>query len=133
RSALSCPVCVIFRVRYSRLIHVSPSFLPFRCCLPSLISYARPQSFLCHALFCVLVADIVSNPLWLVFYIVGILATVYHFANGLWSFMITWGITQSDKAQKYMGYASLLVFVVVSVIGIQAILAFIYLEQCKSW
>jgi len=85
----------------------------------------RVQVFLGHDLDFDLVADIVANPLWLVFYIVGILATVYHFANGLWSFMITWGITQSDKAQKYMGYASLLVFVVVSVIGIQAILAFI--------
>lgn len=85
----------------------------------------RVQVFLGYDLDFDLVADIVANPLWLVFYIVGILATVYHFANGLWSFMITWGITQSDRAQKYMGYASLLVFVVVSVIGIQAILAFI--------
>ncbi|SOC39061.1 succinate dehydrogenase cytochrome b558 subunit [Salinicoccus kekensis] len=72
-----------------------------------------------------LVADIVENPWWLVFYIVGILATVYHFANGLWTFMITWGITQSDKSQRIMGYISLIVFVIVSVIGIQAILAFI--------
>lgn len=85
----------------------------------------RVQVFLGHDLDFDLVADIVDNPLWLVFYIVGILSTVYHFANGLWSFAITWGITQSDKSQKIMGYVSLLVFIVVSIIGIQAILAFI--------
>ncbi len=85
----------------------------------------RVQVFLGAELDFDLMADIVENPWWLVFYIVGILATVYHFANGLWSFMITWGITQSDKSQRIMGYVSLAVFVIVSFIGIQAILAFI--------
>ncbi len=72
-----------------------------------------------------MVHQIVSNPLWLVFYIVGIVATVYHFANGLWAFMITWGFTQSDKSQRIMSYVSMVIFVVVSFIGVQAILAFI--------
>lgn len=72
-----------------------------------------------------MVHQIVSNPLWLVFYIVGIVATVYHFANGLWAFMVTWGFTQSDKSQRIMTYVSMIIFVVVSFIGVQAILAFI--------
>lgn len=72
-----------------------------------------------------MVHQIVSNPAWLVFYIIGIIATVYHFANGLWSFMVTWGFTQSDKSQRVMSYVTAAVFVVVSFIGIQAILAFI--------
>lgn len=72
-----------------------------------------------------MVHQIVSNPLWLVFYIIGIIATVYHFANGLWSFMVTWGFTQSDKSQRIMSYATMIIFVVVSFIGVQAILAFI--------
>ncbi|AKG74213.1 succinate dehydrogenase cytochrome b558 subunit [Salinicoccus halodurans] len=72
-----------------------------------------------------MVHQIVSNPLWLIFYIVGIIATVYHFANGLWAFMITWGFTQSDRSQRIMNYVSLIIFVVVSFIGVQAILAFI--------
>lgn len=72
-----------------------------------------------------MVHQIVSNPAWLVFYIVGVIATVYHFANGLWSFMVTWGFTQSDRSQRVMTYVSGVIFVVVSFIGIQAILAFI--------
>ena len=72
-----------------------------------------------------MVHQIVVNPLWLVFYIIGIIATVYHFANGLWAFMITWGFTQSDRSQRIMSYVSMAVFVVVSFIGVQAILAFI--------
>ena len=72
-----------------------------------------------------LMHQIVVNPLWLVFYIIGIIATVYHFANGLWAFMITWGFTQSDRSQRIMSYVSMAVFVVVSFIGVQAILAFI--------
>ncbi|WP_342387142.1 succinate dehydrogenase cytochrome b558 subunit [Salinicoccus bachuensis] len=72
-----------------------------------------------------MVHQIVTNPAWLVFYIIGIIATVYHFANGLWSFMVTWGFTQSDRSQRVMSYVSAIIFVVVSFIGIQAILAFI--------
>ena len=72
-----------------------------------------------------LMHQIVVTPLWLVFYIIGIIATVYHFANGLWAFMITWGFTQSDRSQRIMSYVSMAVFVVVSFIGVQAILAFI--------
>lgn len=72
-----------------------------------------------------MVHQIVSNPAWLVFYIIGIISTVFHFANGLWSFMITWGITQSDRSQKIMGVISAILFVIISAIGLQAIFAFI--------
>lgn len=38
-------------------------------------------------------------------YFVGITATVFHFANGLWTAAITWGLTISAKAQQTWGYA----------------------------
>ncbi len=72
-----------------------------------------------------MVEQIVANPFWLVFWIVGVLATVFHFANGLWSFMITWGITQSNKSQQIMSYVAILVFLVISTIGLMAIFAFV--------
>jgi len=37
------------------------------------------------------------------FYVVGLVATMFHFANGLWLFCITWGITVGKKAQKISG------------------------------
>lgn len=40
-----------------------------------------------------------------IFYFVGVTALVFHFANGLWTAAITWGITISRSAQKRWGMA----------------------------
>ena len=39
------------------------------------------------------------------FYFVGITLLVFHFANGLWTAAITWGLTISAQSQKRFGYA----------------------------
>lgn len=39
------------------------------------------------------------------FYFAGISLLVFHFANGLWTAAITWGLTISEKAQKTWGMA----------------------------
>ncbi|WP_274623802.1 succinate dehydrogenase cytochrome b558 subunit [Planococcus sp. A6] len=69
--------------------------------------------------------NILSNPLMFAFYVVGVLSATFHFANGLWSFFVTWGITVSAKAQRYSTYFTLLVFIVLSIIGIRALFAFV--------
>lgn len=71
-----------------------------------------------------LMAGIVDNPLSLALYIIGIVGSIFHFANGLWTFLITWGITVSPKSQKIFQYITLGLFVVLSIIGIRAILGF---------
>ena len=38
-------------------------------------------------------------------YFVGITLLVFHFANGLWTSAITWGLTVSEVAQRRWGYA----------------------------
>ncbi len=45
-----------------------------------------------------MIADIVANPVMLGFYIAGILAATFHLANGLWAFLVSWGITQSPRS-----------------------------------
>ncbi|MEM1329250.1 MAG: hypothetical protein AAGG07_01685 [Planctomycetota bacterium] len=40
-------------------------------------------------------------------YFVGITLLVFHFANGLWTAAITWGLTITETAQKRWGYACL--------------------------
>ena len=72
-----------------------------------------------------MMANILENPWMLAFYVVGVLTATFHLSNGLWSFLVTWGITQSEKAQRYSTYFTLLVFLVLSVIGIRALLAFV--------
>ena len=62
---------------------------------------------------------------WLVsaFYLVGALGVVYHWANGLWTAAITWGITISEKGQQRWGQlcaglgVALAIFTVGAVIG----------------
>jgi succinate dehydrogenase / fumarate reductase cytochrome b subunit len=68
---------------------------------------------------------IVHNPWLLAFTILGILSATFHLANGIWSFSIVWGIAVSPRAQRLMEYVSFAVFVVLSVIGVRAILAFL--------
>lgn len=69
--------------------------------------------------------DIVANPLMLAFYIVGILAATFHLSNGIWSFLVSWGITQSPKSQKVASYVTMVFFVIFSIAFIAAILAFV--------
>lgn len=39
-----------------------------------------------------------------VFYFFGISAATFHFANGVWNFLIKWGITVGERAQRVSGY-----------------------------
>lgn len=71
-----------------------------------------------------MMANILSNPFMLAFYIAGVLSATFHLANGLWSFAVTWGIAQSPRSQKIVTYITILAFLVLSVIGMQALLAF---------
>jgi succinate dehydrogenase / fumarate reductase cytochrome b subunit len=41
-----------------------------------------------------------QNPLIVGFYALGVLASVFHLANGLWTMGITWGVWTSPAAQK---------------------------------
>ncbi|MCG3400567.1 succinate dehydrogenase cytochrome b558 subunit [Staphylococcus massiliensis] len=85
----------------------------------------RIQKLFGHEVNYDMVHQIVTTPFWLIFYIIGILSVIFHFANGLWSFLVTWGILQSPKSQRVFTWVSLLVFLVLSTIGISAILAFL--------
>ncbi|WP_026973789.1 succinate dehydrogenase cytochrome b558 subunit [Alicyclobacillus contaminans] len=71
-----------------------------------------------------MVHQLVSNPAYLWFMIIGVVAATFHFANGMWSFCVHWGITVGARAQRVTAYVSMLLFVVLAGIGIDAILAF---------
>lgn len=71
-----------------------------------------------------MMADIIANPVFLVLYIIGVVCAIYHFANGIWAFLITWGITLTPKSQKISQYVTMAFFVGFSILGVQALLAF---------
>lgn len=64
-------------------------------------------------------------PIFIV-YVVGITSTVWHLANGIWLFLVDWGITIGDRAQRLAGYACIGVGVVLLAVGINAAIAFIH-------
>ncbi|KAB2338765.1 succinate dehydrogenase [Cytobacillus depressus] len=69
--------------------------------------------------------NILSNPFMLWFYIIGVISTIFHFSNGLWSFCVSWGITISPRSQLITTYVTIVIFIILSIIGIRAITAFI--------
>jgi succinate dehydrogenase / fumarate reductase, cytochrome b subunit len=63
-------------------------------------------------------------PIFIV-YMVGIAATVWHLANGVWLFLVDWGITIGERAQRISGYACLGFGIMLLAVGINAAVAFI--------
>src|SRR5699024_11974879 len=47
-----------------------------------------------------LMEDILTQPFFFWFYAISIISVVFHLANGLWSFAVSWGIAQSPKSQQ---------------------------------
>lgn len=49
-------------------------------------------------------AAVKSSPVNIAFYFVGVLACVYHLANGIWTSGITWGLWTTKAAQRRANY-----------------------------
>ncbi len=58
------------------------------------------------------------------FYVLGLATTMYHLANGLWSFAIVWGITRTRPAQTRWGYVCILIGVTLFAAGLWSLLGF---------
>jgi succinate dehydrogenase / fumarate reductase, cytochrome b subunit len=56
-----------------------------------------------------------------ILYVVGVLATVFHFANGLWTLGITWGLWTSPAAMRRANAVSIVVGLGLAAAGIGAI------------
>lgn len=81
-----------------------------------LITYQYVKSYLTGVHF--------GIPVWSL-YIVGVLAACFHFANGLWGFLIHWGITVGPRAQRFSAYACAGLGVLLAALGLNALLAFV--------
>lgn len=66
-------------------------------------------------------------------YLVGVLSVVYHFANGLWTAAITWGLTVTRPAQERWGRVCAAIGVALAAMGVAAIWGFsaLDIEQAK--
>ncbi|MBV9851452.1 MAG: succinate dehydrogenase cytochrome b558 subunit [Armatimonadetes bacterium] len=62
-----------------------------------------------------------ADPWYFAAYALGIIATVFHFTNGLWNFCIRWGITISARSQRLNSYLCWGLFAVFALIGLATI------------
>jgi succinate dehydrogenase / fumarate reductase cytochrome b subunit len=76
--------------------------------------------------------DGTAGLLMAAFYLVAMLALVFHFANGLWTAAITWGLTISVQAQKRWGYVCAGVGLALAGAGVAAVVGFAVLDVEKA-
>jgi succinate dehydrogenase / fumarate reductase cytochrome b subunit len=65
-------------------------------------------------------------------YTIGMLASVYHLANGLWTALITWGITIGPRSQRMSGWACTAFGVVLGLVGLGSVVGFARFDTAES-
>lgn len=66
--------------------------------------------------------ELVRIPWVFWFYIIGLAAVMFHFANGIWGFCVSWGLTVSQKSQKVAGVWSALLSAILFTVGVSALI-----------
>ncbi len=72
-----------------------------------------------------MMTDILTSPLAMTLYIIGVISAIFHFSNGMWSFLVSWGITVGPRAQRISTYVWMTLFVLLSIVAVSALLAFV--------
>ena len=65
-------------------------------------------------------------PWILAVYVVGIVSTIWHFANGIWLFLVDWGLVIGPRAQRLTGYACIGFGVLLLALWFNVMTAFIW-------
>lgn len=68
---------------------------------------------------------LLSQPWVLGLYLAGLLLSVFHLANGLWSAAIVWGLTTTPRAQRLSGWVSLGLGASLAALGLHGLLGFL--------
>jgi succinate dehydrogenase / fumarate reductase cytochrome b subunit len=69
---------------------------------------------------------------WPIFYLLGVLACVYHFANGVWTAGITWGVWVSPKAQQRATYLCTAGGIGLTMVGLTALYAATQIDEAEA-
>jgi len=65
-----------------------------------------------------------ASPWIMVAYLIGVSCTVFHLANGIWTALITWGITIRPATQRASGYVCAAFGIILGIVGIGAVIGF---------
>lgn len=70
-------------------------------------------------------AAAIQSAWWIApLYALGVVSTVFHLSNGIWTSLITWGITVKPRTQQVAGYVCVALGVMLSLAGLGAINGF---------
>ena len=64
------------------------------------------------------------SPLWMGFYVVGLVCAAWHFSYGVWLFAAKWGITSGEEARRRLLVVCLGLFLVMSMVGVASLYTF---------
>jgi len=92
--------------------------------IPGLASFNNPVAGNASRAFAIVAAEF-KNIGILLFYMLGVIATGWHLAYGIWLFAVDWGIVIGEKAQKYTLYACLGLAAFLAAVGVNAALSFV--------
>lgn len=53
-------------------------------------------------------ANALQTPVGFILELIGIWASIYHFTNGIFTFLVTWGVLQGDRIQKVVSFLTML-------------------------
>jgi succinate dehydrogenase / fumarate reductase cytochrome b subunit len=68
--------------------------------------------------------QVLAQPVYLIIYLIGLIAAMFHFTNGIYTFAVSWGITIGPKSQKIIQTICVSLFIIMSGIGLMEIMAF---------
>ena len=68
-----------------------------------------------------LVRDTFKVPIMLALYTIFVLSACFHGYNGLWTFLITWGVSLTERSQRLMRMVSNTLMAVIAFLGLAAI------------
>ncbi|KIL41225.1 succinate dehydrogenase [Gordoniibacillus kamchatkensis] len=71
-----------------------------------------------------LMHGIATQPVYFALYVIGVIAATFHFSNGMWSFLVSWGVTVGPRAQRVSTYVWMAVFVIMTIMFILSLTAF---------
>ncbi len=77
-----------------------------------------------HVDFAYVSQNLSSLPMG-IFYTIGVACSAFHFANGIWNFLIKWGITIGESSQRAMLYVCFLIGLITFCGFMASLLAFV--------
>lgn len=72
------------------------------------------------------------SGVWPIIYVIGVLACVFHLANGVWTMGITWGVWTTPRAQRNATFVCAVGGVLLAVVGLSSLVAVKTLDIDKA-